>query len=140
MQGLQTSTEAEQGEEDLDQLYAEAQQLIVLIAPQPDPGSWEDLDEFWGPALSGFGEDWLDILEDVLDEAEEAEAQGHPYHHNGQMYWRVLERCYQLLKEEEEPLCRELFRECLSCLRATRTLHESEARQREEKHHTGSRL
>lgn len=133
MQGLQARAETETPEEDIDSLYREAISLIELVGPEPDSGSLDDLEEFWGQALAGFGEDWEDILDFVLDEAEAASSDGRPYHHNGYMYWYVLERCYELLKEEDVPLHRELFRECLSCLRATRTLHESLAQEQAEK-------
>jgi hypothetical protein len=133
MQGIQAKTNAATPEEDLETLYQEATALIQLIGPEPDSGSLEDLEDFWGPALSGFGEEWEDILDYVLDEAEVAASEGRPYHHNGYMYWYVLERCYELLKEDEATFQRELFRECLSCLRATRTFHESLAREEAEK-------
>ena len=133
MQGLQARAESEPSEEDIDSLYQEAVGLIEQIGPQADSGSLDDLEDFWGPALAGFGEEWEDILDFVLDEAEAASAEGRPYHHNGYMYWYVLERCYELLKEEEVTLHRELFRECLSCLRATRTLQESVAQEQAEK-------
>jgi hypothetical protein len=120
--------------ENWDELHQEAWELIQVIALEPDPESRDDMEAFWGQALAAFGEDWEVLLDEVHEEAEKADEDGQPYHHSGQMYWRVLDRCYHLLQDGEElPFYKDAFRECLACLRATRTLQESLAREALEK-------
>jgi hypothetical protein len=137
VQNLQAEGE-ESACEDWDELHQEARALIEVIGLEPDPESPDDMEDFWGQALAAFGEDWEALLDEVHEEAETAEDEGRPYHHSGQMYWRVLDRCYHLLKDDEElPFYRDAFRECLACLRATRTLQESLAREASEKRSFG---
>lgn len=115
-------------------LHREAQELIALVGAEPDPTSLDELESFWGQPLAALGEDWEELLDTVHEMAEQAEESQTVFHHSGQMYWLVLDRCYEaLLGEEPQPLYEQLFRECLSCLRATRTLQESLAREALEK-------
>ena len=112
---------------DLDSLYLEAQELISQVSAQRDLEPLEDLESYWGEAMASLGDEWEALLDEVLTTAEDSAETDIPYHHNGDMYWRVLDRCYKLLQEPEEatPFHRQLFLECLSCLRATLTLQES---------------
>ncbi len=135
VQGLQAEEQA--ATENWEALHQEAQALIALVGEERDHESLDEMEAFWGQALAAFGEDWEDLLDQVHEEAESAAEQGCPYHHHGQMYWRVLDRCYDLLQEEDHPLYQEMFRHCLSCLRATRTLQESLAREALEKQSYG---
>ena len=112
---------------DLDSLYLEAEALIAQVSVHGDTESLEDLETYWGEAMASLGGEWEALLDEVLTTAEEAFLAEIPYHHNGEMYWRVLDNCYQLLQEKQEdtPFHRQLFMECLLCLRATATLQES---------------
>lgn len=133
IQGHQADAEAEAPVEDLDSLYQEAQDLIADLRSHPDGVSLEDLEVFWAESMMTLGPEWEDLLCEVLDTATEAEAAGQPFHRNGHMYWGVLDLCYQTLQEEDLEFCRDLFHGCLSCLRAARTLQESELREQAEK-------
>ncbi len=115
---------------DFDSLYREAEELITDIVVHPDPGTLEELESYWGEAMATLGAEWERLLDEVLATAEEAALSEASYHHNGDMYWRVLDRCYQRIQDqgEDSAFCQRLFLECLSCLRATATLHESLAR------------
>lgn len=113
--------------EDFDSLYSEAEALIAQVSTHRDPEPLEDLESYWGEAMASLGEEWEALLDEVLARAEDAFESETPYHHNGDMYWRVLDRCYRLLQEQEVDTTfhHQLFMECLSCLRATATLQES---------------
>ncbi len=133
IQGQQTHAECVQPVADLDSLFQEAQELIAAIRSYPDHVSLEQLEDFWAESMMTLGPEWEDLLCEVLDSAEESEAAGEPFHRNGHMYWGVLELCYRKLQDDDVDFCRELFHGCLSCLRAARTLQESELREQAER-------
>lgn len=86
-------------------------------------GSRQDPEEIlrlWEAQLEPLGESWLELLDESLLDFETACQEGRTFHLEGQLYFRVIERCSALLEEPGPWL--PLIEASLVCLRNSRSL------------------